>query len=55
MSKLLATLLLTFSISYTFAQDFSKLDQFIDSLAVHDKFMGNILLGKMEKHFLKNP
>lgn len=26
------------------AQDFSKLDQFVDSLEAHDKFMGNLLI-----------
>jgi CubicO group peptidase (beta-lactamase class C family) len=46
MRKILATLLLTLFGSYTFAQDFSKLDQFIDSLELHHKFMGNILLKK---------
>ncbi len=31
------------------AQDFSKLDQFLDSLQMHDKFMGNILLSHEDK------
>ena len=29
-----------------FAQDYSKLNQFFDSLETHDKFMGNVILRK---------
>jgi len=46
MYKFLATILLSFSINHSFAQNFSRFDQFIDSLQVYNKFMGNITLRK---------
>ncbi|MBN3521137.1 beta-lactamase family protein [Algoriphagus lutimaris] len=36
--------ILLFSGATLIAQDFNKLDQYFDSLEVHDKFMGNVLL-----------
>ncbi|MEB2778234.1 serine hydrolase domain-containing protein [Algoriphagus sp. D3-2-R+10] len=44
MYKIFSSCLLFLLISHSFAQNFPRLNQLVDSLAAHDKFMGNILV-----------